>query len=165
MDHRNTAPEAPIHPWEFPVKPWERIHVDFAGPFLGSMFLIVVDAHSKQPEVLKMNRTTVTHTEEKLRVLFARNGLSEHLISDNGPQFVAEEFQRFMKLNGVRHSISSPYHPKTNDLAERFVQTFKSAMKSAKNDEGSIQKKICNFLIADVALQRHRLVKLPHNCF
>ncbi|XP_062606962.1 uncharacterized protein K02A2.6-like [Saccostrea cucullata] len=112
------------------------------------MFPIVVDAHSKWPEVFKMNKTTSTHTIEVLRTLFARNGLPEHLISDNGPQFIAEEFQQFMKSNGIRHSTSSPYHPRTNGLAERFVQTFKSAMKSAKYDEGSIQKKLCNFLIA-----------------
>ncbi|XP_062583836.1 uncharacterized protein K02A2.6-like [Saccostrea cucullata] len=131
MDHRNVAP---IHPWEFPEKPWQRIHVDFADPFLGTMFLIVVDAHTKWSEVFKMNKTS-THTIEVLRTLFARNGLPEHLISDNGPQFIAGEFQRFMKSNGIRHSTSSPYHPRTNALAERFVQTFKSAMKSAKYDE------------------------------
>lgn len=122
MDHRNTAPEATIHPWEFPVKLWQRIHVDFVDPFLGSMFLIVVDAHSKWPEVLNMNRTTATHTVERLRVLFARNGLPEHFIIDNGPQFAAEEFQRFMKLNGIRHSTSLPYHPRTNGLASNLCR-------------------------------------------
>lgn len=89
--HFDPAQEAPTHPWE-------RMHVDFAGPFLGSMFLIVVDVHSKRPEVLKINRTTATHNVEILRTLFPRNGLPEHL-SDSGPQFVAEMFQRFMKLN------------------------------------------------------------------
>jgi hypothetical protein len=148
MDHRNAAPEAPIHPWEFPDRPWQRIHVDFAGPFLGSMFLIIVDAHSKWPEVINMNKTTAAHTIEVLRTVFARNGLPEHVISDNGPQFVSEEFQLFMKSNSIRHTTSSPYHPRTNGLAERFVQTFKSAMKSSKYDEGSLQKKLSNFLIA-----------------
>jgi hypothetical protein len=111
MDHRNAAPEAPIHPWEFLNKPWQRIHVDFAVPFLGSIFLIIVHAHSKWPEVINMKKTTVAHTVKVLRTVFARNGLPEHVISDNGQQFVLEEFQRFMRSNDIRHiyiiSISS----------------------------------------------------------
>ena len=35
-----------LRPWEWPSAPWERIHIDFAGPFLGHMFLIAVDTHS-----------------------------------------------------------------------------------------------------------------------
>ena len=46
------APTGPPHPWEWPIKPWQRIHVDYAGPFMGQMFLIIVDAHSKLPEAL-----------------------------------------------------------------------------------------------------------------
>ena len=36
-----------LHPWEWPSAPWELIHIDFAGPLLGHMFLIAVSAHSK----------------------------------------------------------------------------------------------------------------------
>lgn len=65
----------------------------YGRPILGSMFLIVVNVHSKWPEVLKMNRTTATHNVEILRTLFARNELAEHLINENGPTFVPEEFK------------------------------------------------------------------------
>ena len=44
--HRNRPESAPLHPWEWPQKPWSRVHADFAGPFLGKMFLVLVDAHS-----------------------------------------------------------------------------------------------------------------------
>lgn len=37
----------PVHPWELPSSPWQQIHIDFVGPFLNSMFLVVVDAHSR----------------------------------------------------------------------------------------------------------------------
>ena len=47
--------KVPLHPWVWPTKPWQRIHVDFAGPFLGQSFLVVVDAHSKWPEVFQMS--------------------------------------------------------------------------------------------------------------
>ena len=46
-----------LHPWLWPAKPWQSIHVDFAGPFMGKMFLIVVDAHSKWPEVIDYKYT------------------------------------------------------------------------------------------------------------
>ena len=38
---------APLHPWLWPSRPWQRIHMDFAGLFRGTMFLILVDGHSK----------------------------------------------------------------------------------------------------------------------
>ena len=39
--------KAPLHPWAWPTAPRERIYVDFFGPFLGKMFIVVTDAHSK----------------------------------------------------------------------------------------------------------------------
>ncbi|XP_060063528.1 uncharacterized protein K02A2.6-like [Ylistrum balloti] len=146
--NRNTAKEAPVHPWEFPMTPWQRIHVDFAGPFLNSMFLVVVDAHSKWPEVVQMGSTTASKTIEVLRCIFARNGIPQQLVSDNGPQFVSSEFQDFMRGNGIHHITSAPYHPRTNGLAERFVQTFKQGLKSALKDNGSIQRKLQCFLMS-----------------
>ena len=44
---RNKPQPAPLHPWDWPKMPWQRVHIDFAGPFMGKMFLIVVDSHSK----------------------------------------------------------------------------------------------------------------------
>ena len=44
---RHQPPPAQLHPLEWPACPWARLHADYAGPFLGKMFLIVVDAYSK----------------------------------------------------------------------------------------------------------------------
>ena len=56
---------APIHAWEYPSKPWEGIHIDYAGPFLNKMFLIVVDSFSKWIDVVVMyNSTSVTAIEQ-----------------------------------------------------------------------------------------------------
>ena len=81
-----------LHPWEGPARPWQRVHVDFAEPFLGSMFLLLVDDRSKWPKDVPMQSTTATKSVECLRTIFARHGLSEQLVSDNGPQFVSEQF-------------------------------------------------------------------------
>lgn len=101
---------APLHSRESP-RPWQRIHVDFAGPFLGRMFLIVVDAHSKWPEVVPMTTTSTTRIIEELRKLFATHGLPEQLVSDNGPQFTADEFRAFMRSNGIKHIRSGSIPP------------------------------------------------------
>ena len=139
---------APVHPWEWPSSPWQRIHIDFAGPFLGSMFLIVVDAYSRWLEIEKMDTTTSTKTIEKLQNLFARYGVPFQLVSDNGPQFKYEEFQMFLKRNGIKHLTSAPYQQwSSNGLAERCVQSFKSAMKS-ETEVKPMNIKLATFLLA-----------------
>lgn len=47
QEHRKVPACAPLHPWEWPKKPWRRFHIDYAGPFIGKMSLVIVDAHSK----------------------------------------------------------------------------------------------------------------------
>ena len=55
---KNLPAVAPLHPWLWPRKPWERVHVNFAGPFLNRSYLVVIDSHSKWPEVIEMSSTT-----------------------------------------------------------------------------------------------------------
>eukprot|EP00731_Ephydatia_muelleri_P013854 Em0007g1164a len=134
----------PVHPWEYPEGPWQRVHLDFAGPFEGKTFLIMVDAYTKWPEVSVMTSTTTEVTIDELRTTFARWGIPQQIVTDNGQQFVSEMFQRFMSHNNIKHIKSSPYHPATNGLAERFVQTLKQALR----DERSLQHRLASFLLS-----------------
>ena len=144
---RNRPSRAPLHPWAWPEDPWQRIHVDFAGPFMGHMFLIVVDSYSKWLEVIIMQSTIAAKTIEELRNIFARNGIPHQLVSDNGPQFVSDEFRNFMKVNGIRHIRTAVYHPASNGEAECFVQTLKNALKRGKTDPGNLKQKLAQFLL------------------
>ena len=141
---RPSPPVAPLHPWQWPIRPWARIHLDFAGPVQGKMLLVAVDAHSKWIEVQTMSTTTAAATIEQLRVMFARWGIPETIVSDNGPQFVAQEFKQFCKLNGVKQVLVAPYHPSSNGLAERAVKTIKEGIR--KMSEGSLLDKVSRFL-------------------
>ena len=49
--HQRQPPKAPLHQWDFPSKPWSRIHVDYAGPIGGKMLLVIIDAYLKWLEV------------------------------------------------------------------------------------------------------------------
>lgn len=65
----NEPPSAPLHRWEYPQQPWQRLHVDFAGPFRGHNYLVVADAYSKWPEIFQMRTTTAEETVATLRTL------------------------------------------------------------------------------------------------
>ena len=87
---------------------------------------------------------TATATIEVLRSIFSIHGLLHTLVSDNGPTFTSHEFAEFVQHNHIRHRKSAPYHPSTNGLAERTVQTFKLALK--RIPEGSMQERLNKFL-------------------
>ena len=141
---RPSPAPAPLHPWEQPSKPWSWLHLDFAGPFLGHMYLVLVDAYSKWMEVEIMQTITASKTIEVLRPIFATHGLPQKIVTDNGPSFVSHEFSQFLSSNGIKHVKSAPYHPSTNGLVERAVQTFKQALK--RNPNGSVKERLVKFL-------------------
>ena len=95
----DNPPVAPLIPWQWPSRPWHRLHIDYAGPFLGHMWLVLIDAHSKWLEVFQMSSTTSSATIQCLRDVFARFGLPERIVTDNAPNFVSAEFSTKMELN------------------------------------------------------------------
>lgn len=149
---------APLHPWEWPERPWARVHIDYAGPFMGKMFLVLVDAHSKWLEAHIVNSATTQATIEKLQAMFSVHGIPEKIVSDNGSAFTSIEFERFVKENGIVHIRSSPYHPASNGLAERGVQTLKQGLQ--RLDSGSLETKLARFLFK-YRLTPHAVTGVP----
>ena len=109
------------------------------------MFLLVIDAYSKWVEIHCTNTSTSTATIEQLRKSFASLGRPEVCVSDNATAFTSEEFTDFLRRNGIRHVRTPPYHPASNGLVERVVQTFKEGMKRLKS--GSLSTRLARFLL------------------
>jgi len=86
---RNSPPVTPIHPWNWPTKLWQRIHVDFAGLFQLHMFLLVVDSHSKWPEIIEMESTATAATVTEFYIAYSL----VMAVSDNGPRFTSDKSQ------------------------------------------------------------------------
>ena len=95
--HARVRPKFREQHWEYPKGPWERISIDYAGPFAGTMLLIAMDAYSKWVKVKATNLSTKTVTVEILDKLFAAYEVNVTVVSDNGPQFKSEEFETFLK--------------------------------------------------------------------
>ena len=127
--YNSNMPESELpHPWESAGGPWERIHIDHAGPFMNKMLLIVVDTYSRWLEAKVVSSTSALATITALREMLARHGLPRTLVSDNGTGFSSQEFKQFMCKNGISHVRTAPYSPKSNDAAERAVQTVKKSV-------------------------------------
>lgn len=142
---RNNPPRDP-QTWIPDEKPWSRLHIDFAGPFQGKTFLVVIDSHSKWLEaeiVTSMSSGTVITV---LRRIFATQGLPDVLVSDNGRAFSSLEFDTFLKKNGIKHLFSPPYHPATNGQVERAIQTFKNKLKKLESSQMPWSEKLAKVL-------------------
>ena len=137
-----------VHCWMRPKKVFERVHIDFAGPIFGKYLLILVDAYSKWPEVHILSNITAETTIKVCRQIFATYGIPNIVVSDHGTQFNSGEFQHFLKINGIMHKQGAPYHPATNGQAERFVQTVKQKLKSAKATAATLQDELSKILMA-----------------
>jgi hypothetical protein len=146
---RSAPPCAPLHPWTWPIRPFQRVHIDFCEKDKNN-FLVLVDSHSKWIDVKHMSSTTAERTIDELRLIFANHGLPEEIVSDNGPQFTSGEFSDFMSKNGIKHTLVPPYHAASNGAAERSVRIVKEALAKQVLDgkKGmSMKHRLANFLI------------------
>ena len=103
---QNSPTQIPTHPWEWTQRPWARLHVDYAGPFMGKMFLVTVDAHSKWLEEHVVETPTSAGTIQ----MFATHGIPETIVTDNGSIFASKEFKHFTDMNGIKHLNTAPRH-------------------------------------------------------
>lgn len=139
--------------WPVPNGPWERVHIDYMGPFHEKMYLVLVDAFSKWPEVFRMSSATTSVTVERIFECCSRFGSMITLVSDNGPQFTSAEFEEFCSVNNITHLTSPPYHPQSNGQAESFVGHLKRTL--AKRESASLAY-MMQFL------QTYRATRGPH---
>ncbi|XP_033003909.1 uncharacterized protein K02A2.6-like, partial [Lacerta agilis] len=129
QESRPDPPRSPVQSWESARAPWSHLHMDFACPFQGKTFVIVVDSYTKWLEVALVPSASTSAAIRVLRRLFATHGLPDTLVSDNGTAFTSEEFQTFTAQNAIRHICSAPFHPATNGQAERMVRTTKDTLR------------------------------------
>ena len=97
----------------------------------GHQYLLVVDYFFRCIEIAHLTQNTSSAVIEHVKAIFARQGIPEVVISDNGPQFNSRDFVKFSETYGFTHLTSSPLHPQGNGEAERAVQTVKKLLKTA----------------------------------
>ncbi len=165
LQQRSMPATAPVHTWKWASCPWERIHFDFAE-VNKQMFLVVMDAYARWPEIIHMQTTTASKTIETLRTLFTAHGLPKEVVTDNGPQFTSGEFETFSKVMAVKHIKTPAYHLASNGLAERLVQNFKKSLAKNRAVGGmTLQHCIANFLFSYHNIPHTTTKKTPAELF
>ena len=108
----------PLRLTELPEEPWQKLSVDFCGPFpCGTYCLyiyIYVDDYSRYPVVEFV-------TIPKFEKVFAQFGIPEETKSDNGSPFQSEKFRSYAKRTVFHHKKATPRHSEANEQAERLL--------------------------------------------
>nr|XP_002738307.1 PREDICTED: uncharacterized protein K02A2.6-like [Saccoglossus kowalevskii] len=118
-------------PHEVPNRPWAKVGTD-QFVLNGRDYLVTVDYYSNYWEIDYLPDTTAKTVISKLKAQFARHGIPDTCISDNGPQEVSEAFKKFSKDWGFEHITSSPRYPQSNGKVENAVKTVKNIMRKAR---------------------------------
>ena len=104
--------------------PWQKVGVDLFS-VKGKDYLVTVCYTSGFWEIDKLKSTRSTAVIYKLKSHFARFGIPDQLVSDNGPQFACDEFAKFTDSWDIEHFTSSPGHARANGKAEAAVKQAK----------------------------------------
>ncbi|UYV83042.1 K02A2.6-like [Cordylochernes scorpioides] len=125
----------PLIPNDFPERPWQKVGMDLFH-YEGSEYLVVVDYFSRFIEVVRLTKLSSEAVVDQCKAIFARHGIPDIVISDNGPQFrpsTTSAFTKFASEVGFRHITSSPKHPQSNGQAEAALKIVKNLMKKNKD--------------------------------
>ena len=131
MAHRSEQSKEPIQQHDFAARPWSKVAVDLCD-LDGRTLLVISDYYSNYIEVARITSITSKSIIKELKAVFARFGIPEVLVTDNGTQFSSAEFSVFARTWGFDHVTSSPRYPQSNGKAENAVKTVKRLFKKCK---------------------------------
>uniref|UniRef100_A0A3B3T130 Gypsy retrotransposon integrase-like protein 1 n=1 Tax=Paramormyrops kingsleyae TaxID=1676925 RepID=A0A3B3T130_9TELE len=132
---------APLRPILVFGEPFEHVIMDCVGPLpktrSGNCYLFtLMCAATRYPEAIPIRSLRTPVIVKSLIKFFTTFGLPKYVQSDQGSNFTSKLFAQVIRELGVRHSVSSAYHPESQGALERFHQTFKNMLRTFCLDAG-----------------------------
>ena len=123
------------------TQPFQRIAMDIIGPLprtqRGNRFILTIcDYATRYPEALALSSIEAARIARELISVFARMGVPEEILSDQGTNFMSALLEEIYRLLQIKRIRTTPYHPQTDGLVERFNGTLKSMLKKFVNKSG-----------------------------
>ena len=129
--YHDKQPKEPLVSHEVPNRAWAKIGCDLME-FENKNYLVTVDYFSNFFEIDRLEQATTHHVTKKLKAHFARYGIPETVVTDDGAQFISNDFNTFSTKYEFKHVRSSPHHHQSNGMAESAVKQAKKMMKKCK---------------------------------
>ena len=128
------VPKAPLINIPIVSEPFSEIVIDMVGPLPkskrgNSFILTIMDRMSRYPEAIPVRNAKARNVVHHLIQYFTRFGLPKRIQSDRGSNFTGTYFKDQMKQLNINHVTSTPYHPESQGIVERFHQTLKSILR------------------------------------
>jgi hypothetical protein len=148
-------------------KPFERIGIDFIGPLEktknGNKYILVVtDYLTKWPEAEAMKEATA---ENVIRFIYeriiCRHRCPKIILSDRGTHFRNKIVDGLCQKFEIKHKLSSPYHPETNGLVERFNRTLCESLAKVSENENEWDEHIESVLFAYRTTKHSTTKRIP----
>ena len=127
----SALPKEPMLSHEIPQGPWKFISQDLFKQG-GRWYSVTVDHYSDWFEVHLLNEDiTSANVISVKKAHFARYGIPDIFLSDNGPQYTSQEFSNFAKTDGFKLITRSPYYARATGKAEAAVKEAKKMLKKS----------------------------------
>ncbi|PFX31634.1 Retrovirus-related Pol polyprotein from transposon 17.6 [Stylophora pistillata] len=131
LAYRTSQTKEPLLQHEVIYRPRAKVAADLCESN-GRTLLVVSDYFSNFIEVSRLYAITTLAVVRELKAIFARFGIPEIILTDNGPQFSSKEFKAFAESWYFNHITTSPRYPRSNGKAENAVKTVKRLFKKCK---------------------------------
>ena len=121
--------------------PFQRVAMDIVGPLprtkRGNQFILTFcDYATRYPEAVPLPSVEAPRVAKELMSIFSRLGILEQILTDQGTNFMSATLEEVYRLLQVKRIRTSPYHPQTDGLVERFNATLKLMLKKFVNKKG-----------------------------
>ncbi|XP_061395874.1 uncharacterized protein K02A2.6-like, partial [Musca vetustissima] len=139
---------APMIRRVFPEGPWLCLAMDLLGPLPNHDFiLVVIDYYSRYQEVKFLKKITSSAIIDLLEEIFSRLGYPKSITTDNGRQFVSDEFKGYCADRNIEIITSPPYWPQANGEVENMNRSIVKRLRIAHSNGSDYKKEIQKFML------------------
>lgn len=122
---------------QVPERPWSQIASDIFH-LNEKDYLVIADTYSGYFDFAELKNMISAAVIKTLKKWFAAHGIPDELLTDNGSQYNSEEFRKFRDTWQFKHRFSSPNFPRSNELAETYVQEAKNLLTKCLEESSDI---------------------------